>query len=767
MKPIAVLFFLCTTHAWAATVSALLARGYTVMPQPQLVRLGASDFVFSREWRLDLSGVAPSDAAVQVLNEELARRFLLILANPKQASGTLRLVIDANSARVGEAQDRDRDILAQQAYKIDLSGNAVTIAANAPTGLYYGVVTFVQLLKPRDGALMLPEGQIEDWPDLQMRQIYWDDAHHLDRLDVLKQALRQAAFFKINGFAIKLEGHFQYQSAPALVEPQALSPAQLQELTDYGLRHHVQLIPYLDSPGHIAFILKHPEYARLREYPESNYELCATNPDSYKLLYGMFQDLLDANKGSNYFYLSTDEAYYIGLANNAQCQEAQRAKELGSVGKMLAEFVTKTAAYLHDRGRTVVFWGEYPLKPDDIAALPPYMVNGEVYGPQFDPVFRKHGIREMIYTSSEGEEKLFPDYFSLPASRRVHQDRPASPRVFDTFQKITFDSARKDADLMGMINAGWADMGLHPETFWLGYAAAGAAGWHPGSPDPAESMAAFYPLYYGNRVAGMGRVYQLMSTQAQFWSDSWDTAATKARKPIWGNSNGPFDPPRPARDQLIPLPPVPAADLSYHSEWAAQNARRLQLAAESLPENDELLGLLHDNLPRADLNPYNLEVFLSIARLCRQNLEMLRAIGRMDGLLRSAADAASKNQPKPALNSLDQALGQASAVRYSRNRVLADAIETWYRSWLPRVAEANGRRFLHELDDVKDHLPDRTADMSYLVYRELQLPFGDWVEQVRAVRNQYAQAHGLPLRNERFDWKDLNPVYRVAETPVE
>ena len=79
---------------------------------------------------------------------------------------------------------------------------------------------------------MLPEGEIVDWPDLRLRQIYWDDAHHLDRLDALKQAIRQAAFFKINGFAIKLEGHFQYKSAPALVEPQALSAAKLQELTD-------------------------------------------------------------------------------------------------------------------------------------------------------------------------------------------------------------------------------------------------------------------------------------------------------------------------------------------------------------------------------------------------------------------------------------------------------------------------------------------------------------------------------------------------------
>ena len=758
-----ILVLLAGAPVQAETISPLLARGFTVMPQPQTVKLGASDFEFGAGWKIEVQGVAPHDVAIETLKEELDRRYRLKLGGA--GTNVLRLILAPNSVAVGAAQDSDKQALAEQAYKIDLSRASVIIAANAPAGLYYGAVTFVQLLKPSNGALLLPEGHIEDWPDLQTRQIYWDDAHHLDRMETLKQALRQAAFFKINGFALKLEGHFQFKSAPALVEPQAMTPAELQELTDYGLRYHVQLIPYLDGPGHIAFILKHPEYAKLREYPESNYELCATNPDSYKLMFGMFQDLIDANKGVKYFYLSTDEPYYVGMADNAQCQEGRRAKELGSVGKMLAEFTTKTANYLHDRGRTVVFWGEYPMKPEDLASLPSHLVNGEVYGPQFDPLFKKHGIREMIYTSSEGEEKLFPDYFPLPGDKRVHAGRGASRRVTDTFQKITFDTARRDANLIGSINAGWADMGLHPETFWLGYATSAATGWHPGSPDPAELMATFYPLFYGRRVANMNRVYELMSTQAQFWSDSWDQVESKARKPIWGNSYRIFDPPRPANDQTFPLPPAPAADLTIGHDWAKDNAKRFQLAAEFMRENDELLGLLHANLARADANRYNLEVFLAIAHLYRQNLEMLQTIHQMNAALQGA-EAARISQPKAAVASVDRALELANAIRYGRNVTLADAIATWYKAWFPRVAEANGRRYLHELDDVKDHLPDRTVDMTYLIYRQLLLPFGEWVDQVRAARNQYAQMHNLPVRNEPFDWKDLKPVY-VPPAPEE
>ena len=48
--------------------------------------------------------------------------------------------------------------------------------------------------------------------------------------------------------------------------------------------------------------------------------------------------------------------------------------------------------------------------------------------------------------------------------------------------------------------------------------------------------------------------------------------------------------------------------------------------------------------------------------------------------------------------------------------------------------------------------------MTYLILREMQLPFGEWVEQIQAARNQYAPAHQLPVRAEEFDWHDLKPV---------
>ncbi|MGB8480890.1 MAG: glycoside hydrolase family 20 zincin-like fold domain-containing protein [Acidobacteriaceae bacterium] len=761
--------FCCIAHA--QTVSPLFARGYTVVPEPQKVSLDGSDFTFNQAWQLKIdNGVAKDDVAVDALREGLASRFNVRMGAAGGKGGTLTLRIQPGSVPIGTALDSSKGSLEQQAYRIDLHREAITITANASTGLFYGVETLLQLLRRDMGTLWLPQGSIVDWPDMELRHIYWDDNHHLEHVDELKRDLRQAAFYKINGFVIKLDGHFQYKSAPAVVEPYALTPAELQELTNYGLRYHVQLIPYLDGPAHISFILKHPEYANLREYPESNYEICSTNPASYKLLEGMYQDLLDANKGVKYFYLSTDEPYYLGLAHNSQCNEADLAKQLGSVGKVFAHFVDKAGGYLHDQGRSVIFWGEYPMKPSDLSSLPPYVINGEVYGPTYDKAFHQRGIRQMIFTSTEGEEKLFPDYFILPQSDRLHgasndefEDSPGLPRVDDIMKKISFDSSRVNTSVIGEVDAGWADEGVNPETFWLGYVAGVAAGWHPGMPSAPELSSAFYSLFYGVKVVSMDRVYQLMSEQAQSWNDSWDPMESKARKPIWGSSYAIFNPPHPAHDQTLPLPPVPDNALDYSSTWSKENSRRIALALQAEQQNQVLLGLLHENLQRAQFNRYNLQVYLTIADLCQQNLAMIVSIHRMDVDLAAASQAKEKD-PKEAISEVDSALDTATSIWQQRNQVLKNSVATWNERWYPRAEEANGRRFLHELDDVKDHLPDRTTDMSYLVYREKLLPFGEWVNAIAAARNRFAAAHNLPTRNYRLAWDDFSAVPAVCSS---
>ncbi len=273
-------------------------------------------------------------------------------------------------------------------------------------------------------------------------------------------------------------------------------------------------------------------------------------------------------------------------------------------------------------------------------------------------------------------------------------------------------------------------------------------------------MAVFYKLFYGRGTMDMGGAYQLMSEQAQFYKDSWNVIASNARKGVWGDyAPVIYKPRRPAKDQTLPLPPAPDDHLlNRDQDWASENARRLELASVFLSQNDEVMDLLYRNLQSVQFNRYNLEVYLSIAWLYRQNLEMLMELQHINTLLNSAQKAAAKADAGQAIANVDQALDLAQEIRTERNRVYANAVQTWHKSWFPRVEEANGRRYLFAIDDVKDHLPGRTVDMSYLIYRERLLPIGIWYGKVEAARNQYAKGYRLPPRTDTLNWKEYTSL---------
>ena len=750
---------LISTHVHSQNV-AQLNTGSGLLPVPQKLWLSDTRYLLDGSWSINTAGaILKTDPAITSLSSALKERFGLTL-NPSTNGGTgsIQLIIKPGSVKIGETTDSNRTSLRKQAYRLKLESRRITISANHNQGLFYGIQTLIQLLKEDKGKIFFAGGVIEDWPNLDLRMIYWDDAHHLERLDAMKRAIRQASYYKINAFSLKLEGHFEFSAAKPIIEPYAYTPKEFQELTEYAKAHYVELVPYLDAPAHLSFILKHPEYASLRSFPNSNYELSVTNPKADALIMGMANNLIDANKGGKYFLLSTDEAYYVGKA----ASEKKRAEELGSNGKLFAEYITRISNQLHKNGRKVIIWAEYPLTALDINSIPSHIING-VYNNKWAPVFNEHGMRQLIYTAVQGEEPLFPNYYKFPEKKdsqsnlalsddKQQQSDIAEGSINDVLKEVTSAIAAGNSNFMGVIVAAWGDAGLNPETFWLGYAAGAATGWNNKQQTSQDLMTRFFTSFYGHNAIDMGKVYQLLISQSQFWENSWEWEASKNRTPLFGNSDTIYATPMPAKDQkLAPLPVPSAGNLSVNVNWGENNKEKLILVEKYLEENDELMNLLQQNMLKADYQHYNLQVLFTVAQLCRQNLNMLLDLKRINEFLILSSDIASIH-PLLAISLLDQALDQVKRIRNDRNQVL-DAVNTvWYQDWYPRVAEANGRKYLDQVDDVKDHPPARTVDMSYLIYRELKYPLGQWAEEVRKVRNQFARDNNLPIREEIINW---------------
>jgi len=723
-------------------VTELRARGYAVLPAPREVELGEEAVRIDAGWRLT-HDVDAEDVAVRTLTGRLRGEHDLTLAGA--GGGTIHLTVRPGAVQTGAEAEIDR-----QGYVLTVEPDRVEVAGNSPVGLFYGVQTLLQLLAG-DGRRrgVLPEGVIRDWPRYQLRMVHWDTKHHQDRVETLKRFLDWTAAFKCNAICFELEDKFEYPSHPVIGAPGAFTTSQMQELVAYGLARYVQIVPNVQSPAHMCYVLKHPEFEHLR-CDGSNYQSCMDDPEVRKLIFDMYDDACEATEGVEYFHVSTDEVYYAGI-----CEKYRKPYNPTNRSLTWVDFVQAAHAHLSEKGRRVIIWAEYPLLPEHVKLLPPDVLDG-IIGDGGDPGFVEDenalGIRQFAYCPIQGEEKLFPNYFAY----QDRDGRRTSGRLESALEATTAGKAARGNPIGALVTA-WDDAGLHNETFWLGFAAMAQGGWTPGAASIEQNVADFMDVFYGREVADMVEVYRDLQQQVRFWEFCWDHRASKVRGPGYGYSAAK----RPVnRTDWTLLPPGlprlgpanredrdsgPPPDLGFTPAFTARYERMLSELPQRLGQSDRLIGRLQANLPRARRNRYNLEVLLSLAYFVRHFLEMLSAVAAAERMLGQGSAAAKAGRAAQAVGLMVRAHELVAATIDDLYATFERLKAVWEKSQFPKNAPVGGREFFHVMDDVKDHFADRRADLSYMIAPEEGIELPAWRDALGEVIRSYAKAAGLPV----------------------
>jgi len=710
----------------------LRLRGYSVIPSPQKVSLQAEDIDFDGTWVYRATSVGPTHIVVRSFLKDL-REFHGLSLKPAVASSknVVRLAIAEGTVKTAGTGD-----VTSQGYLLKIAPGLIEIIGNGDPGLLYGVQTLLQLLKSGPGGrLQLPAATIEDWPEHPLRFLHWDTKHHQDRIETLKRFLDWSARFKINRIGFELEDKFEYPSHPIIGAPGAFTTAQLQEIVNYGLERFIQVVPQIQSPAHMAYVLKHPEFADLRA-DGNNYQSCMCDPRTEQLIFSMYDDVIKATQGVDSLFVSTDEVYYAGNCANCTRPSNPENRSLAWV-----EFVQKAHAFLKQRGRQMFAWVEYPFMAQHTELLPPDLIDG-VLGNDPEEIKREkqHGLRHLAYTSIQGGELLFPSYFLYDNDRYI-----AKGRLTSAYEEISVRA--RPTKPIGVFGAAWDDCGLHNETFWLGWATVAQNGWAPNLVSAGQTTAEFMELFYGPRTSQMVDVYRALQSQARFFENSWDRVVSRVRGPGYGNSYG-KGVGTTRYDQTLPRPALPALPgLEVTPVYSSgKYGKLIDSARSAATENDLLTHRIQENIGRADRNRYNLEVLLSLAELTGHQCRLILGLRGIEDRLQAARDAAQKASHQQALGQLVAAYGQAREIVAGRKDVFANLKRTWEKSRYPKGQEVNGRKFVHVLDDVKDHWADRRADLSYMIAPEESIGLEKWMEQMGAVIQEYAGAHNLPVR---------------------
>ncbi len=714
-------------------VNGMRSLGYSLVPAPQKVRLTGRDVVLDSTWAVETQ-VESGQIAVRRLKEGAVELHRLTLDG--KGAGRIVLRVAPGSVRATPQTTSD------EAYVLKIAPQRIEIAGNTDQGLLHGVQSFLQLLRSNGGVgWRLPEAEIEDWPALPLRFIHWDTKHHQDCPETLRRFIDWASFFKVNAIGFEIEDKYEFPRHPVVGAPGAFTKEEIQALTRYALERYIQLVPQIQAPAHMAYVLKHEEFRHLRA-DGSNYQACMCDEEAISLIQDLYQDMIDATPGVEYFHVSTDEVYYAGI-----CDKCQAKRPYNDTNRSLTwvDYVNRMHRWLAGRGRRMLCWVEYPLLEEHLKLLPRGLINGVAVlgrGDGWNRGLRDAGIPSLVYSSQQGSEFLYPNYFS---SEFLDHGRPVRGRLEEPAKLVPRLLREAPNELIGTYAAAWDDSGLHNETFWLGWVMVSQYGWSPDGPHFEQVVADFMDLFYGPGHQDMIEVYRTLMDGARFYESSLDRVPATRLKPTYGSWAGPGrDTTR--IDLKIEPPPLPFAydeTLVVDSTFSRRYAHVLAQMPEVRRRLDKAIGVLHGSLGSVTRNRYNLEVLLSIARFERHYVTMLEGLVEAEGLMLRAAEAQNQERHRDVVSLLSQAHRQVRACLSDRVSMWAALKATWEKSRYPKGRSVEGRRFVHVLDDLKDHRADRRAGLDYMLEPLVNIGLEAWNDGLSQFIRTYARSRGL------------------------
>lgn len=693
----------------------LYNSGIYLIPYPKEVKFSGDDFTLDDKVTINLDKNASENdkfAAAELekyLREELKINIPVLQTSTKGKSIVL--------THKGAGKNSD-----DEGYRLTADPNRIAIISKGDAGLFYGVQTLLQIIQKNNAGSYVKGMEITDWPDTKIRAAHYDTKHHQDTRAYVEGFIKDLARYKINMLVWEWEDKFAYPSHPEIGAPGAFTMQEMQEMTRYAKKFHIQITPLVQGLGHASYILKWPHYTNLREIAASNFEFCPLKEGSYELLFDLWDDAIKATPGSKYIHIGSDETYELGMC--AQCQEKE--KEIGKSG-LYHIFTSTSAKHLQPAGRQVMVWerpmgwtrGESGTSTTKIAPQ-----KGIVLTESYDyetPDFKyakeakAAGYPVFAYDPNPGVEPLFLPYFFRKA--RDFATERVSGSLENSYKYLTSHLGKGVFD--GVICTSWDDSGLHNQVWMMRFVATAAYSWNASKVSLQEFTSSYFKNYYGEEVKDMEKLYSLLNEGALYYFETLE-------RQLWHN-------------KIIGrthIPDMPRGDaLEYNPYWNKEYANQVKNANEMLPKMNEALNICSVNLESKIKNSYDFEIYRTIAELIKHTAQTFIDLSELEYAIREAHSQRHLDHQK-VYDNLEKAEKIVRDQLSRREKTLNDLILTWGKTRLPKGMSTQNKNFFFEQDRTV-HYANRTPDMTFLIVDEQKLDLEGYLVDLVKYKNFY------------------------------
>ncbi|MEN5076004.1 family 20 glycosylhydrolase [Isoptericola cucumis] len=293
------------------------------------------------------AGSAETEAVAGLVADELG------VAYP----GTTAAAGDAGPGDVRLVLDDARTDLGAEGYELTV-GDAVTVTAATRTGVFYGTRTLTQMLTQQAA---VPQGSVVDVPEYAERGVTLCACVINVSPDWIDRLIEEMSYLKLNTLMVELK--VKVDGYPETNTWSYYTKDDVRELVQKASRHGIDVVPEINSPGHMEIWLENlPELQLTNEQTGEKDEvrMDITQDASFDF----YTDLVDEYSEvftSEYWHMGVDE-YMLGSGYKNYPQILRFAQEhLGADATeddVVAWYVNKVNDYVRSQGKTLRIWND-------------------------------------------------------------------------------------------------------------------------------------------------------------------------------------------------------------------------------------------------------------------------------------------------------------------------------------------------------------------------------------------------------------------------
>lgn len=376
-----------------AIVLAVPAMAQNIIPRPNDMTRNGQTFQVTR---LTVINAGQYRDMANYLNTHIWRATdnLLTVSPVEQQSNSIVMVRDES--------------LPNEAYKLEVTDDRITLAASGNAGMYYAVQTLLQLMPPtvyggrnegRSDIINIPGIKISDYPRFGYRGAHLDISRTFSDKQTVLKYIDWMSRHKLNkfhwhltddnGWRIEIKAYPELTEKGAWRGPGEVLPAMygsgerryggyftqddISEVVAYAQFRNVEIIPEIDLPGH-SKVLTHvyrETFCPIKlENPgimgwERNV-LCAGREENYEMLAVIFGEIASLFP-SKYIHIGGDEVSMENWRACPRCKELMRKQGMKTEQELLNYFVRRCEAIVKSLGKESMAWDEVldggPLEP--------------------------------------------------------------------------------------------------------------------------------------------------------------------------------------------------------------------------------------------------------------------------------------------------------------------------------------------------------------------------------------------------------------------